>query len=44
MSGSLLRNRDFGLFWLSHVVSTLGEVLVVVGVMALVFERTGSAL
>ena len=36
--------RGFGFLWLSHGVSILGDVLYDVGVMVVVYERTGSAL
>ena len=41
---ALLRNRNFDLLWLCHIIGTLGEVLFFAGVVVIVYERTGSAL
>lgn len=41
---ALIRNRDFNLLWLSHILSTLAEALFFAGVVATVYAGTGSAL
>jgi MFS family permease len=41
---ALIRNRDFRLLWLSHILSTLAEALFFTGVVATVYAGTGSAL
>ncbi|NUQ37149.1 MAG: MFS transporter [Caldilineales bacterium] len=39
----LLRNRTYRLLWLANALAVLGEVLFNVGVMFVIYERTGSA-
>ena len=41
---ALLRNRNFDWLLLSHILTTLGEVLFFAGVVVIVYQRTGSAL
>lgn len=41
---ALIRNRDFTLLWLSHILSALAEALFFTGVVATVYQGTGSAL
>lgn len=41
---NLLRHRNYRLLWLAQLVSGMGDVLYQVGVIVLIFERTGSAL
>ena len=40
----VLKNRNYVLMWLSQVISGLGDVLYLVGVLVEIFNRTGSAL
>jgi MFS family permease len=39
-----LRSGSFRLLWVAYLVSAVGDVLLEVGIMVTVFERTGSAL
>lgn len=44
MTWRLLKTRNFFLLWLSQLISGMGGVLYLVGVMVTIFARTGSAL
>lgn len=44
MTWRLLQSRNFLLLWLAQLISGMGGVLYLVGVMATIFARTGSAL
>ena len=44
MTWRLLKTRNFLLLWLAQLISGMGGVLYLVGVMATIFARTGSAL
>ena len=44
MNFLLMRNRSFFFLWLAQIGATLGNELYNVGVMVVIYERTGSAL
>ncbi len=44
MTNQLKHNTNFGLLWLAQVISGIGDVLYMVGIMVNVYQYTGSAL